>query len=91
MFGVRGAEDLLCLLRQIRLPDVTDGENGQQHPFGVSKGQRFSRFQPLGDFPGNVQGDGDGPEGTIFQAHPVPDRLVVGAVHEPGERAEAPV
>ena len=91
MFWIGGPVDLLGLFRQIRLPDVSHREDRQKNPLRITKGQRFARADLSGQLPGDIQRDGDGPERTVGEAHPVPDPFVVGLVQETGEGAEASI
>ncbi len=67
--------------------DFLDMEEGEQVAVDVSEGQRLAFGHSLGGIDG--QGDRQGPEGAVGQAHLGDYSLVVGLTHEASKRREA--
>ena len=80
-----------CLRSRVRLPDIFDVQHSQHLPFGLAKCELLTRTQVFGHLFGDVQCDGDRPQCPVGQAHGFANGVVVGALHEAGERGKAAV
>jgi len=91
MIGAGGAEGRLRARLEVGLPDLLDVQRRQHHPFGIAQRQHAAGLERGGELPGDVEHDRDRPEGAVGQAQGRADGVVVGPVHEAGERREAAV
>ena len=76
----------------IGLPHVFDVEHGEHDAFGIAEGDLvLPGLELLGELLGDVERDRHRPERAVVELHVAADALVVGLVHEAGERREAAV
>ncbi len=74
----------------IGLPDVLHVQHGEHHAFGIAQRDlAAARRELLGEFFGDVERDGHGPENAAGQAHVVADAFVIGARHETAQRRKS--
>ncbi len=91
MGPVGGAEDELGLLVPIGPEELGDVERAQHHALGVAQRQAAADADLGRLVLGYVQGDGDGPQRAVGQAHALADALVVLLAEEAPQRREATI
>ncbi len=88
---VGGAEDQLGLLVPIGTVELADMQHSQHHALRVAQGQAGADADLRRLLLGYVQGDGNGPQRAIGQAHALADAFVVLLAEEAAQRREATV
>ncbi|MBA7635735.1 hypothetical protein ES703_43339 [subsurface metagenome] len=76
------AKHLFRFALEIGPPDVRNGQDNEWEAFLVAQEDSIIYPDGSGDFFGYVEGDGQGPQGIIRQAHIFQDRFVVILTHE---------
>jgi hypothetical protein len=92
--GIRAfvcAEERPHLGITIRLPDLGHADDGQHHPFGITKGQGVTLGQPLRHLVRNIERNRQRPQRAAGEVHPRTYRLVISRPHESLERGVAAV
>jgi hypothetical protein len=91
VLAVEGAVDRLCLGLPVELPHVVDREDRQHGALGVAQRQGLALLQLLRHLLGDVEGDGERPQGAVGQPHLFAHRLEVGLTEKTGQRREAAI
>ena len=80
-------EDGFAFGLTIGLPDVFDVQNGDHDALGVAQGDLGAAgLEGLGEGFRDIEGDRHRPKKAAAQSHIAADALVIGLVHEAGER-----
>ena len=88
----RAVENGFAFSFQVRLPDILDMEDGDHHAFAIPQGDfAISRREGFRESFRHVERDRHRPKDAARELHAAAHALVIGFVHEAGQRREATI